>query len=156
MKRLEWRLLAAFGLAAVLFPGAGSRAEDTGVVTLSPDQMTWTDFPGRPGVKLAVIEGGLKEPGPFTVRLKFPANFKLNPHWHSITEHVTVISGMFYFGLGDTLDESKAKALPPGSALITPAKVHHFAYTKGDEVVIQTHGIGPWDSIPVVAAPPAK
>jgi mannose-6-phosphate isomerase-like protein (cupin superfamily) len=157
MKRLEWRLLAAFGIAGLLLPGTASRAEDpSGIVTLRPDQMTWTDFPGRPGVKLAVIEGGLKEPGPFTVRLKFPPNFKLNPHWHSVTEHLTVISGTLYLGAGDTLDESRATALPPGSAAVTPAKVHHYAFTKGDEVVIQTHGTGPWDSTPVAAAASAK
>jgi quercetin dioxygenase-like cupin family protein len=142
-------------IAVVLCIGSTGRAENvSGITMLTPDQMIWGDFPGRPGVKLAAIEGNFKEPGPFTVRIKFPPNLKLSPHWHSITEHVTVISGTFYFGAGDTLDESKAKALPPGSAVVNPAKTHHFALTKGDEVVIQVHGAGPWDSNPVT--PPAK
>jgi quercetin dioxygenase-like cupin family protein len=142
-------------IAVVLCIGSASRAEDVGGITmLTPDQMPWGDFPGRPGVKLAIIEGNLKEPAPITMRLKFPPNMKLNPHWHSMTEHITVISGTFYFGAGDTLDESKAKSLPPGSAVVNPAKTHHFALTKGEEVVIQIHGIGPWDSNPV--PPPAK
>jgi hypothetical protein len=141
--------------AVVLCIGSASRAEDVGgIAMLTPDQSTWGDFPGRPGVKLAVIEGNFKEPGPFTLRLKFPSNMKLSPHWHSITEHVTVISGTFYLGAGDTFDESKAKALPPGSAIVNPAKTHHFALTKDHEVVIQVHGTGPWDSNPVT--PPAK
>jgi len=81
-------------------------------------------------------------PGPFTVRLKFPANYKIPAHWHPIKVTVTVISGTFHMGLGDTLDTEKGKALPTGSIFEMPAKIHHFGWTT-EETIIQEHGIGP-------------
>jgi ChrR Cupin-like domain len=146
-------ILTIVVLAAASYPPYSAFGETSGFVAVTPGDLTWGDYPERPGLKIAVIEGDLKAAGPFTVRLKFPANAKLQPHWHGITEHVTVISGMFYLGLGDQFDEARAKALPPGSAVVNPAGTHHFAFTK-EEVVIQVHGIGPWTMTPV--AQPAK
>jgi hypothetical protein len=39
----------------------------------------WTDYPNRPGVKLAVIEGDLAKAGPFLMRVKFPAGGSSSP-----------------------------------------------------------------------------
>mgnify|MGYP001287850525 CR=1 FL=1 len=46
-------------------------------------------------------------------------------------------------GMGDTLDTTKARALPKGSFSVMPAQVHHYAFTK-EETVVQIHGMGPW------------
>jgi len=64
-------------------------------------------------------------------------------HWHPADEHITVISGTFYMGMADKLDEAAAKELPAGSFVVMPAKHHHFALTKS-ETVVQLHGMGPW------------
>ena len=80
---------------------------------------------------------------PFTVRFKFPADFKVAAHWHPGIEHVTVISGTLNMGIGDKLDSTKTQALPPGSVVIMQPKVNHFVWTK-DEAVVQVHGVGPW------------
>jgi anti-sigma factor ChrR (cupin superfamily) len=34
-------------------------------------------------------------------RLKFPANYKVPPHWHPGIEHITVMSGTLNMGMGD-------------------------------------------------------
>ena len=51
------------------------------VIRLTPDELTWTAGPPMlpPGARMAVIEGSFARPGPFTVRLKFPANYRIPP-----------------------------------------------------------------------------
>jgi len=146
MKAIPGSALAC-GLLLLGLQAAYAQATPTvsAFVALTPPQLTWVDFPGRPGVKLAMIEGDMKKAGPFTARIQFPANYKLNVHWHPGIEHVTVISGTLYLGSGDGSDPSVAVALPPGSAAVIQPKTLHFGYTK-EEVVIQAHGFGPWET----------
>jgi quercetin dioxygenase-like cupin family protein len=114
-------------------------------VMVTPRQMKWAAAPPSlpPGARLAVIEGDPRNPGPFTMRVRIPANYKVPPHWHPADEHVTVLSGTLYMGLGDKLDRTKGKALPAGSFSVTPAQTRHFAWTLRP-TIIQVHGIGPW------------
>lgn len=113
-------------------------------VMVSPDQMQWADLPALPpGAKGAVIEGPLDKPGPFMIRVRFPANYRIPPHWHPAIEHVTVLSGTFNMGLGRKFDRGATTALTTGSVGIMPAKTPHFAWTdRATEV--QIHGVGPW------------
>ena len=121
-----------------------SWADSAHHMMVTPDELKWADVPSAPpGAKVAVIEGPLSEVGPITFRLKFPADYKLPAHWHPGIEHVTVISGTFNMGAGDTLDTSKTKALSAGSVAIMQPKTHHFAWTQ-EETIVQVHGVGPW------------
>lgn len=120
---------------------------DTGVdkvIRLTLDEIAWTAGPPMlpPGASMAVIEGSFSSPGSFTVRLKFPANYRIPPHWHPVKVTVTVISGSFNMGFGDELDTGKGKMLPAGSIFEMPATIHHFGWTT-EEPIIQEHGIGP-------------
>jgi hypothetical protein len=119
-----------------------SAAED--VIRLTPAELTWTAGPPMlpPGAEMAVIEGAFHQPGPFTVRLRFPANYRIPAHWHPVKVTVTVISGTFNMGIGDTLDTGQGKALPAGSVFEMPARIHHFGWTS-EETIIQEHGVGP-------------
>jgi quercetin dioxygenase-like cupin family protein len=107
--------------------------------------MKWSEGPPSlpKGVKVAVLEGDLAAPGPFTMRVMAPAGYKIPPHWHPGIEHVTVISGALYMGLGETWDESKGHELSPGSFAYMQAGTKHFAWTK-KVTVLQVHGVGPW------------
>jgi quercetin dioxygenase-like cupin family protein len=118
-----------------------------GVVVVKAGEVQWTDYPNRPGVKLAVIEGDLAKPGPFIMRVKFPAGYKLPPHTHPTLEHTMILSGAMRLGYG-TKDDGPAETFSPGTLIITPANVPHFATTAG-ETIVQTHGMGPWGSTPV-------
>ena len=122
-------------------PDAGSAEH---VMRLTPAELTWTAGPAMlpPGANMAVIEGSPSKPGPFTLRLKFPAGYRIPAHWHPIKVTVTVISGTFNMGLGDELDPGKGKMLPVGSIFEMPARIHHFGWTD-EETIIQEHGIGP-------------
>ncbi len=111
----------------------------------NPADVKWVDAPPSlpKGAKIAVLEGDLASPGPFTMRISVPAGFKIPPHWHPGIEHVTVISGAFFMGLGETWDESKGHELTPGAFSYMAAGTRHFAWSK-KATVLQVHGVGPW------------
>ena len=111
---------------------------------VEPNDLKWEDVPSMPpGAKVAVIEGPMNEAVPFTIRLKFPANYKIPPHWHPAIEHVTVLSGSINMGIGDKLDTTKTKALPAGSIVIVQPKINHYGWYS-EETIVQVHGVGPW------------
>jgi hypothetical protein len=114
-------------------------------IMLVPADLIWTNGPASlpKGTKSAAVEGDPTKAGPFTMRLKLPANYKVPPHWHPGVEHVTVLSGSFYMGRGEVFDESKARKLPVGGFAVMAIGTRHFAFTK-EEATIQLHGIGPW------------
>ena len=69
-------------------------------VVLNPADLKWGDAPPGlpPGAKLAVLAGDPNKKGLFTVRLQTPAGYKVPPHTHPTSEHITVISGTFNIG----------------------------------------------------------
>jgi quercetin dioxygenase-like cupin family protein len=118
--------------------------EHKGHVTVTPADLQWADVPSLPpGAKIAVIEGPLNEAVPFTFRVKLPANYKIPAHSHPASERITVLSGTFNIGAGDTFDQAKTKALPVGSVSIMEANTNHFAWTT-EETIVQLNGVGPW------------
>ena len=114
-------------------------------LTLVAGDLKWGDGPaGLPaGAQASLLEGDPSKTGLFTLRLKFPANYKIPAHWHSADEHVTVLSGTLMIGMGDSFDGKKMKSLPAGSYASMPAKSNHFAMADG-ETVIQIHAMGPF------------
>jgi quercetin dioxygenase-like cupin family protein len=95
------------------------------------------------GAQFAVLQGDPGKPGVYTIRLRLPANFRFPPHFHPTDEHVTVISGTFLVGMGDSNDLSKAHTLTAGGFITAPADAHHFAAAKG-VTVVQVSGEGPF------------
>lgn len=130
-------------LAAQESPTAGAQSPQAHVTT--PEHLTWGPAPAilPAGARLAVLDGDPTKAGLFTMRLAMPAGYRLPPHFHQVDEHVTVISGAFQVGMGDTFDEAKLSTLPPGTFGVIPPGMHHFA--RADKAtVIQLHGVGPW------------
>jgi quercetin dioxygenase-like cupin family protein len=95
------------------------------------------------GAKFAVIDGDPAAKGLVTVRFEMPAGYKIAPHWHPTDEHITVLSGTFGVGMGDTLDVAHGKTLRAGGYAVAPATMHHYAWTKTG-ATIQVHMIGPF------------
>jgi hypothetical protein len=91
-----------------------------------------------------VVSGNPDAAGePFVMRMRYTGNVRVPPHWHPTDEHITVLSGTFMLGMGERYDESAATPLAAGAYAFAPAKMPHFAWSKGDTVV-QVHGIGPF------------
>ena len=109
---------ATFAFFSVVAPVAWAQGRSEHIM-VAPKDLTWADVPSLPpGAKIAVIEGPMNEAKPFTVRLKFPANYKIPAHSHPAIEHVTVITGTFNMGTGDKLDPKQTKAMSAGSVAI--------------------------------------
>ena len=111
----------------------------------TPETMPWGPPPPfvAPGAQLAVIEGDPgASTGDYTVRLRMPDGYRIAPHWHPSRENVTVISGTFKVGMGDTFDTSKMGSFPAGSFAYLNPDMHHYAMASG-EVIVQVHGNAP-------------
>lgn len=136
----KWTKVAAIALAMVL-PGLAA-AQHAHTFATAKD-LKWGDTPSLPGAKVAVVEGPMNEEKPFILRIKFPADYRIAPHFHSSIEHVTVIKGEFFMGMGEKFEKGKGKGLKAGDIAIMQPKTPHYAYTK-KETEVQVHGMGPW------------
>jgi hypothetical protein len=135
-------------VCAVLGSAASAAAQEAAKpahISLLSGDVKWVDGPPSlpKGAMMAVLTGDPTKPGPFTVRLKLPAGFKVAPHWHPADEHVTVLAGSIAFGMGEKFDPAGMKELPVGSFSMMPAEMRHFAASKSG-VTIQLHGVGPF------------
>jgi quercetin dioxygenase-like cupin family protein len=108
------------------------------------EDIDWKPFAAfPPSVRLAVVVGYPSDAGPYTIRVKVPHGVKLMPHRHPEDRVYTVISGVFYIGLGDQFDADKLQAYPPGSVIVLPGDTSHFHWAKSREYVTQVTAIGP-------------
>ncbi len=112
--------------------------------SILPEDIDWQPFPAfPPTVRLAIIVGHPSEPGPYVVRVKVPYGVTLMPHTHPEDRIYTVMSGVFYIGLGDKFDRDAVKAYPPGSVIVLPGDTPHFHWAKSGEYITQVTAIGP-------------
>ncbi len=110
------------------------------------------------GSKVAILEGDPTKEGPFTMRVKFPANYMVAPHTHSSLERMTVVSGTFNLGIGQKFDATKGTVMPVGSFVVIQAGLSHYGWGT-EETVLQIQGIGPRVKVfvePVPVTPPTK
>jgi quercetin dioxygenase-like cupin family protein len=111
---------------------------------LRPEDLTWTTFAAYPpGVRLAVVVGDPFKAGAYVIRVKVPSDVKMMPHQHPEDRIYTVISGVFYIGLGDVFDERKLAAYAPGSVVVLPGGQPHFHWARSGEYIAQVTAIGP-------------
>ena len=147
MRRFTGLLIAAIALVAASAANADNSmgsATTMKPVIVTPATIKWMPGTGElKGLMVAVLDGDPSKSGPFTMRIKTPGSVKLPVHYHDDTERVTVISGMFMAAIGDKYDDSKLMELPPGSFVVIPGGVRHYAATKG-ETVVQVSGNGPF------------
>jgi quercetin dioxygenase-like cupin family protein len=112
--------------------------------SILPEDIEWKPFAAfPPTVRLAVLVGEPSQPGPYVVRVKVPHGVKLMPHKHPEDRIYTVMSGVFYIGLGDQFDDGKVTAFPPGCVVVLPGDTAHFHWAKSGEYVTQVTAIGP-------------
>ena len=135
----QWKVVEdIFNADAIPAPPPGQHA------VVAPAKMTWGPAPPSlpPGAKMAVISGDPSQAVPFVIRAQLPAGYTIAPHWHPTDEHVTVVSGTFAFGMGDTLDKAAMQDLPSGGYALMPAQMRHYAMAR-TAATIQVHGMGP-------------
>jgi quercetin dioxygenase-like cupin family protein len=117
---------------------------EDGFGSVLPDDVEWRPFPPfPPTARLAVLVGDPTKPGLYATRVKVPSGVKLMPHTHPEDRIYTVISGVFYIGLGEHFDAAKLQAYPPGAVVVLPRDTAHFHCAQSGEYVTQISAIGP-------------
>ena len=116
-----------------------------------PGEMSFSYELARPDAKVLMFEYLHRDPsksGTYTLRPTLPPHATQAPHFHPRDEYGIVISGVYYTGDGNVIDES-IDPLPVGTFGFIPAGCHHYAFTKDEPAVVQVHGEGPWEMIVV-------
>jgi len=139
-------LVAAVVIAADPVKSGESPAGKLAHMVVLPDDLKWGPAPPAlpAGSQMAVLDGDPSKEGMFVLRAKLPDGYTIPAHWHSTDEHVTVVSGSFGIGIGDSVDKAKVRYLPAGSYVRLGKEQRHYAIAKG-ETVIQVHAMGPFD-----------
>jgi quercetin dioxygenase-like cupin family protein len=134
-------------LACVLIATRSAGAESLSPKTFGsvrPEALKFEPFPAfPPGAKLVVVVGDPTKPGPYVVRVTVPNGVKMMPHTHPEDRIYTVISGVFYIGLGKVFDPAKLVAYGPGSVVVLPANTPHFHWARSGDYTTQVNGYGP-------------
>jgi quercetin dioxygenase-like cupin family protein len=109
-----------------------------------PEDVKWTTFPAYPPtLRFAILVGDPSKPGPYVIRVKVPGGIQMMPHKHPEDRVYTVMSGIFYVGLGERFDENGLTAFAPGSIVVMPGNQPHFHWAKSGEYLAQITAIGP-------------
>ncbi len=116
-----------------------------GMVLAHANLMGWGAGPAAlpAGAQMIVLDGDPTKAEVFTLRLKLPNNYTIQPHYHAQWEHLTIISGVFHIGMGDTFRAGGWNELRAGSFIAMRPGMRHFVHTVG-ETIVQLHAMGPW------------
>jgi pimeloyl-ACP methyl ester carboxylesterase/uncharacterized RmlC-like cupin family protein len=135
---------------AAAIPVSTTADNDVGGTRLTPSEFKFpqqsnpgTGSSGVSGIQTVVLKGDPNETGVYTIMLRVPAHTQIAAHSHPDDRVATVVSGTWHIGYGDKFDESKLKALPPGSFYTEPPGRNHFAETGDEPVEVQITGFGP-------------
>jgi quercetin dioxygenase-like cupin family protein len=135
-------------IGSLLFAAALSIAADNhaGFIRMTPEQVP---FRSAAGFEQAILFGDPSKPGIYVVRVRFPPGVHSNPHYHSQDRHVTVIKGVWWMGVGEKLEISKAVPLRAGSYALHPAGAVHWDGAGDEETIVQIVGMGPVETVQI-------
>lgn len=141
--------------AALLLAALAARADTpaSAIVVVAPDRLEWAALPQlAPEIRVARLVGNPATAGPYALRVRLPAGSAIPPHTHPDARLVTVISGIYGFGVGERVDPAHTAWLPVGTAILVPAGTAHYSAAGGGEVVVQESGVGPSGTVFIEAA----
>ena len=91
-----------------------------------------------------ILHGDPEKVGePFVMRIRELPGGVIPPHRHPVDEHITVVQGTLYFGVGEKFDYAAMKELKVGSYAFIPKGSTMFGYTP-EAAIVQVHGVGPF------------
>ena len=141
--------LAAMAALALGTVAVSSPAVLTTLSTQAASELRFVHDPAHEGYETVVTVGDPSKAGVYAVQTRLPANTSILPHTHGEKWRIgTVLSGTLHYAQGATFDESKLKSLPPGSMIIEPQGVPHFARTGSEPVLLNIVGEGPASTVP--------
>lgn len=130
-------------VATLLVTALPLHAVEQSLRSILPGDIQWNQRRTSPDVFIAAIYGETANAEPYAFRVRAQAGHALAPHTHPDERTVTVLSGTYWTGVGETFDESRLQAYPAGSFYVIPAGVPHFSAVLEGEVEFQESGFGP-------------
>jgi hypothetical protein len=80
---------------------------------------------------------------PFVMRIRELPGGVIPAHRHPVDEHITVVQGRIWFGIGENADMAHATELKAGDYAFIPKGSTMFGFTP-EAAVVQVHGVGPF------------
>jgi quercetin dioxygenase-like cupin family protein len=133
MKHLFYFLASSLLACSLSATAQHSQSMDHGKhLMLKAADLKWSDGPPSlpAGAKMSLLNGDPAKEGMFALRIQFPANYRVTPHWHPTTENVVVLEGELNMGSGEKFDEASATTLSAGDYSTIPAKSAHYVFTR--------------------------
>jgi quercetin dioxygenase-like cupin family protein len=132
-------------LLSLSVSAAGAHAQSSSEsLAITPNEIVWKAPAVGLGLETAVTYGDPTKSGPYVLRVKFPAGLKLMPHFHPDEWRTgVVLSGTYYFGIGEQWDETKLRPYSAGTFFSEPKGTPHFVWAKDGEVIVQFTAMGP-------------
>ena len=135
MRRDRFRIAMVIG-SLLLVAGAAAGQQPAAAARLVPIRAMSQD--------VDVLFGDPEKTGePFVIRIRELPGGVIPPHRHPVDEHITVVQGTLYFGVGDTFDRALVTELKTGSYVFIPKGTTMFGYTP-EAAIVQVHGVGPF------------
>jgi hypothetical protein len=122
--------------------GSFARLDPNAVTTKTPDQIAWTDNGGN---RTATLAGDPDKPGLYVQLLTWKKgnNFS-RPHFHPNDRFITVLSGTWWVGTGNTFDPANLTVpMKPGTFVTHFAKGVHWDGAKDEDTTLLIIGEGP-------------
>jgi hypothetical protein len=105
----------------------------------------WTALPPHTG-EMAPLYGGLDQPGPYLVLMKWNPGYFSAPHSYATDRLSLVLSGTWWVNSGADFDPDNAVPVPAGGFVRRVARTPHYDGVKSDArepAVIALFGIAP-------------
>lgn len=143
MRLTKWFLWLCL-LVASAAGSAQDQQSNSGFISLQAGDVPYQAVPDVAGVHYAVLSGDPDSAGIYVIRLRISPGLTFPPHFHDQDRHVTVVSGTWAFGTGDSGKCEDTVPLTAGAYVMHPKGAVHFDGSCGDETVeVQIIGIGP-------------
>lgn len=92
------------------------------------------------------VWGDPEKPGEvFAIRIHNDAGYLVMPHVHPTDEHIVVVQGAWWFGMGSHFERSALKQIELGAFSFGPKNMPHFGRSKV-ESTIHVYGVGPFST----------
>jgi hypothetical protein len=141
-------LLAALPLGLSAGRAAALNPSET-QITLT-DEIKWAAWSAGPlhGAEMATLHGGLDEPGPYVVLMKWYPGYMSAPHSYATDRLCLVLSGTWWVNSGVDFAPNDTVPVPAGGFVRRVARTPHYDGVKEgatEPAVIGIFGIAPVD-----------
>lgn len=126
----------------------GSPIDPNETVVVLPKDIRWTPWTGLPPHigEMAALYGGLNEPGPYLVFMKWYPGYMSAPHSYATDRLSVVISGTWWVNSGEDFEPDDCVPVPAGGFVRRVAHTPHYDGVKKharQPAIIAIFGMGP-------------